>query len=105
MVGVMALLRAVSVLERCPLAPRMNMHVPCDCRTDLLELSTSFCMHAGPSGAELAAVVADHAFFQYERTLQREYNPELVINLPSPQSLPSTLGPDAGVRVSRLPYL
>ena len=36
----------------------------------------------------MAAVVADHAFFQYERTLQREYNPELIIHLPSSQSLP-----------------
>jgi hypothetical protein len=33
-------------------------------------------------------VVADHAFFQYERTLQREYDPELIIHLPPAQSWP-----------------
>lgn len=32
-------------------------------------------------------MVADHAFFQYERMLQREYNPELIIHLPAPQAL------------------
>ena len=31
---------------------------------------------------DATAIVADHAFFQYERTLQRESNPELIINLP-----------------------
>ena len=40
------------------------------------------CMRAGPSGSHLPAIVADHTFFQYERTLQREYNPELSISLP-----------------------
>ena len=44
------------------------------------------CMRAGPSGSHLAAIVADHTFFQYERTLQREYNPELSISLPAFQS-------------------
>ncbi len=62
-------------------------------------------MHAGPSGADLAAVVADHAFFQYERTLQREYNPELVIHLPAPQSLPAADSTKAVVRPRRLPTL
>ena len=41
----------------------------------------TLCMRAGPSSTHLAAVVADHTFFQYERTLQREYNPELSICL------------------------
>ncbi len=50
----------------------------------------------------MAAVVADHAFFQYERTLQREYNPELIIHLPSPQSQPSTENALALVSVSML---
>lgn len=43
----------------------------------------SLCMtgdYASPVDA--TATVADHAFFQYERTLQRESNPELIINLP-----------------------
>ena len=44
------------------------------------------CMRAGPSGSHLAATVADHTFFQYERTLQREYNPELSISLPPLQA-------------------
>ena len=35
---------------------------------------------ADPAGA--AAAVADHAFFQYERALQREADPELLIQLP-----------------------
>ena len=43
-------------------------------------------LRAGPSGSHLAAIVADHTFFQYERTLQREYNPELSISLPPFQS-------------------
>ena len=43
-------------------------------------------MRAGPSGSHLAALVADHTFFQYERTLQREYNPELSISLPALQN-------------------
>ncbi len=60
------------------------------------------CVHAGPSGADMAAVVADHAFFQYERTLQREYNPELIIHLPFPKSLPPTENALAVVSVSML---
>ena len=47
-------------------------------------------LDTGPSGADMAAVVADHAFFQYERTLQREYDPELIVHLPLSQSLPPT---------------
>ena len=46
-------------------------------------------MSCGPPGhygspEDAAATVADHAFFQYERTLQREANPELCIYLPAP---------------------
>ena len=40
-------------------------------------------------------MVADHAFFQYERTLQREYDPELIIHLPPAQSLPAAGNPNA----------
>ena len=43
---------------------------------------------------DAAATVADHAFFQYERTLQRESNPELIITLPPAQSTPAL--PPAG---------
>lgn len=41
--------------------------------------------------------MADHAFFQYERTLQREYNSELVIHLPAPQALIAVGSADAVV--------
>lgn len=53
-------------------------------------------VHAGPS-EDVAAVVADHAFFQYERTLQREYGPELIVHLPPAQSLPAAGNPNAVV--------
>ncbi len=43
---------------------------------------------------DAAATVADHAFFQYERTLQRESNPELIITLPPALSTPAL--PPAG---------
>lgn len=40
---------------------------------------------------DAAATIADHAFFQYERMLQRESGPELTITLPpQPEALPST---------------
>ncbi|CAL8462796.1 g2329 [Coccomyxa elongata] len=45
--------------------------------------------YASPEDA--TATVADHAFFQYERTLQRECNPELIINLPPPPTSPAQL--------------
>lgn len=53
---------------------------------------------ADPAGA--AAAVADHAFFQYERALQREADPELLIQLPlaaAPAAKPSPAAqPSAG---------
>lgn len=39
--------------------------------------------------------MADHAFFQYERTLQRESNPELIITLPPLQNTPAAAAGDA----------
>ena len=45
--------------------------------------------YASPEDA--TATVADHAFFQYERTLQRESNPELIINLPPLPTSPAQL--------------
>ena len=50
--------------------------------------------YASPEDA--AATVADHAFFQYERTLQRESNPELIITLPPVQNTPAQPAAAAG---------
>eukprot|EP00884_Botryococcus_braunii_P001118 jgi/Botrbrau1/11006/Bobra.101_1s0004.1 len=44
-------------------------------------------------GHGLAATVADHSFFQYERMLQREAEPELAISLPSPPERPGSQEP------------
>ena len=41
------------------------------------------CPGRGGTPAELAAAVADEAYFQYERALQKEEEPELTITLPS----------------------
>jgi len=43
------------------------------------------------SPEDAAGVVADHAFFQYERTLQRESLPELSISLPPAQPANASL--------------